>query len=209
METTIIYDTHIESGNNANKNYGGSEVLEGKLLFPSHILLRWDISSDILKELKLLLNINETRLGLSGTENTWPTNINMKFDLYSLSKPFDELEVTWNSAPKAELLAKDFVSVLSNRSSGVVTLNLLPYSDFIKNGIMLKLNDFLLSDINNKYPGAEIETHLTSKYYPYVGFHSSESQKPPILIYDYGIKPPQPKITSPTWGAIINKKIRL
>ena len=94
-------------------------TLEGKLLFPSHILLRWDISSDILKELKLLLNINETRLGLSGTENTWPTNINMKFDLYSLSKPFDELEVTWNSAPKAELLAKDFVSVLSNRSSGV------------------------------------------------------------------------------------------
>jgi hypothetical protein len=208
METTIIYDAHIQAysnGNRADNNYGKTVELAGMLANPtSHILLRWDVGLDSLREFKLLLSISKTKLILSksGVEIK-PTNINMKFDLYSLNKTFDEHVVTWNSAPKTELLKKDFVSVFSNQGSGVATLNLLPYIDFIENGIMLKLNDFFLSDAENKYPEY---TARTGEDYQYVNFHSSESQNPPILIYDYGIKPPQPKITSPIWGAIINKK---
>ena len=208
METTIIYDAHIQAysnGDRADNNYGKTVELAGMLADPtSHILLRWDVGLDSLREFKLLLSISKTKLILSksGVEIK-PTNINMKFDLYSLNKTFDEHVVTWNSAPKTELLKKDFVSVFSNQGSGVATLNLLPYIDFIENGIMLKLNDFFLSDAENKYPEY---TAGTGEHYQCVNFHSSESQNPPILIYDYGIKPPQPKITSPIWGAIINKK---
>lgn len=208
METTIIYDAHIQTysnGNRANDNYGKAVELVGMLTNPtSHILLSWDVDLSSLREFKLLLIVRRTRLVLSksGTEIE-PTNINMKFDLYSLNKAFSEHTVTWNDAPKTELLKKDFVSVFSNQKSGAVTLNLLPYIDFIENGIMLKLNDFFLSDAENKYPEYNVRG---GEGYQYASFHSSESQNPPILIYDYGTKPAQPKIISPIWGTIINKK---
>lgn len=199
METTIVYDTYI-SIHNLDNNYGAESYVRvgiGNEIY--HGIYYWDISMIDLTELKLHLKVG--RITCIHTDDFSPTNLTFKFDLYALSNTVSENKVVWRDNPKAQLIKKDFLSVSANNNQidKLITLDLSPYIKDIPNGVMLKMNDYVLVDSNDKYPGKKL-------YRTWLGFHSSETSNPPILIYNYGDKPLSPTIISPAWADIINKK---
>lgn len=198
METTIIYDTYVNNiDSTAGNNYGtagklsvGNEVVRfvgGNYGINSrHILIRPGIS---------LIGLAECRIRLYFlSEYTTGPGIGSRayLDLYSCAEPFIENEVTWLTQPKVSKLAENVIVHTWGSSPSYYEIDLLPYVDRLANGLMLKMK------INQEQPSER------SQYI--VDFYSSESPKPPILYYRYGTKPAQPKIISPIWGTIINKK---
>lgn len=222
METTIVYDTYVKSSN-GNINYGRSAIVEvskhgygGSYDRPviNHGIYYWDISMSDLTKLELKIYIDSFNAHLlyyagssTGSERIDVSNLTFKFDLYSLVSMVNEETVTWNNVPKTELIKKDFITVPANNIPGnqSITLDLTPYASEVKNGIMLKMNDFIDIDISNKYN--------TGPNYPrydigqmFMILYTSETESPPVLMYNYGEKPLSPTIISPEWGSIINKK---
>lgn len=214
METRIIYDTYIQN-DTMDTNYGSKASLVTKLEganYLAYILLYSDIEMESLKELKLKTYKNDHSCMLdkytssNSKESVFPTNLNIKLDLYALQEKFSEKKVTWDTAPKTELIARDIITFVSNNAPSYFEIDLLPYVEQIKYGIMLKINNYILTDFANKY-------NTNNATYPYFIFRfckldllSSESTNQPVLFYNYGTKPSQPKIMSPMWGTIINKK---
>lgn len=222
METTIVYDTYVKS-NNRDGNYGRSTIIEvskygygGSDSSPviSHGIYYWDISmSDLTKlELKIYIDRFNTHLlyyanSSSGSERIDVENLTFKFDLYSLASMVNEETVTWNNVPKTELIKKDFIAVPANNIPGnqSITLDLTPYASEVKNGVMLKMNDFIDIDVGNKYnTGPNYPRYTIGQMF--MDLHTSETERPPVLKYNYGDKPLSPTIISPAWGDIINKK---
>lgn len=216
METTVIYDTYIENGANGDKNYGAlsNVYTRHSNSFIANAIFYWDIRLTDITELKLKLKVDRVEVYLirnlsqSTQERYEPTNLTFKIDLYHLASPIDERIVTWNNAPKTELLKKDFIVIEPNQDleGQELTLDLTQYVDSIQNGILLRVNSFILDDLQSKY--------YTGPNYPHytlggaeLRVRSSESESNPVLVYNYGEKPLAPKFTLPEWGSIFDKKV--
>lgn len=210
METTVIYDTYISNYfESSSKNFGSesnvmitnynkyNETLRYSL--PAHGMYYWDVSMLDIASFKLALRIQN--LEVKDKVLGQLTGLTFKFDLYAVAEKFNEKTVTWDNAPKTQLLKENFlvVPVINSSIGNIITLDLTPYVDDIKNGIMLKMNSFFKTDLESQYPGVVPDVaHLS--------LHSSESAYPPVLTYNYGEKPLAPNIISPIWGSIVNKK---
>lgn len=218
METTIVYDTYVDGQNTTTRatNYGDrTDVALKRFAYQSHAIFYWNIRHEDLTELKLkfkilnfLISIDKWKVG-GGSDTIYPNDLRIKIDLYSLAEKTKEMEVTWNNMPKSELVKKDFIVLGPNQSidGQELIIDLTPYINQIENGIMLKVNDFIVDDFNSKYshhPGTGYTSFQLREVY--LKLNSSESATPPVLIYNYGEKPLSPNITLPEWGSIINKK---
>lgn len=220
METNIVYDSFVYS-KSPNDKFGTMPYVAITQDDSSNIrngIYYWDISHTNLVELKLKVVIEKTYLVLDKWEGgsngeVKPNNIPVKLDLYKLSEPVNEKEVTWSTLPKLDLLKKEFVvfdNLNANLARKEITLNLTEYIEDIPYGIVLKINELeLQKEVASKYPIYNPSNPRALYYkmrFAYIQLYSSRSSVQPLLTYNFGVKPKVAHIVEPSWGELIERE---
>ena len=130
----------------------------------------------------------------------------LNIDLYTALSPWDEYTLTFDNAPKLELLKKDFL-ILSN-SNGNLNVDLTEYWDKRKYGFVFVINN----GINNKFIN-DTRYNKDPNVYPYYIFNdacvilnSNENVSPNYATVTYSMnRLQQPVIMDPKSGDVINK----
>lgn len=134
-------------------------------------------------------------------------DIPVHIDLYTPVEPWDEYTLTYNNAPKYDLLKEDFLVFTKNDAPSEIDLT--AFLDKIKYGIVFIINGKSQIDFNNNTnynKNKNIFPYYVWGAYTYISMTTNENKEPLYGTVTYSTdRPQQPKITSPSNSDVINK----